>query len=153
MQLSQFSSLLGVTFLSLFNIRASCRPAKDASEYLQPDVSYRQLPYAPGWCGMHVIQYQKPNPVTDNYRLDIRIFDAAGFEIGQLYGADAPGGVGVGVTSALPYVLIATTGNIDDDAVLFAYAGQNWGSNDQEHHCNFGAYDSGSRQGDCGFTC
>lgn len=109
--------------------------------------------FVPGWCGLHVIQHQKPDPSRDNYTLDIKIFDASGNPIGEVDGADAPSGVGVGVDSALPYVLIVTAQNVDDDAVLFAYAAQNWGSNDQDHHCNFGAYDSGSRQGDCGFTC
>lgn len=109
--------------------------------------------FVPGWCGLHVIQYQKPDPAVDNYSLDVEIFDSKGNSIGKVEYADAPAGVGVGVTSALPYVLIVTAQNIDDDAVLFAYADQNWGSNDQDHHCNFGAYDSGSRQGDCGFTC
>ena len=67
--------------------------------------------------------------------------------------ADAPSGQGVGVTSALPLVLIVTAQNVDDDAVLFAYGDQSWGSNDQPHQCNFGAYDSGKREGDCGFSC
>lgn len=58
---------------------------------------------------------------------------------------DAPAGQGVGVTSALPYVLMVTAQNVDADAVLFKYADQSWGSNDQPHHCNFGKYDSGSR--------
>lgn len=120
--------------------------------------SYRNNPphwgsYSPGWCGVHVIQYQKPDPATDNYSLDVTIKDAAGITIGSIEGADAPAGKGVDVTSALRYVLVVTAQNVDDDAVLFAYSDQSWGSNDQEHHCDFGAYDSGSRQGDCGFSC
>lgn len=54
---------------------------------------------------------------------------------------------------AKPNVLVVTTGKVDNDAVLFKYGAQAWGSNDQEHHCNFGAYDSGNREGDCGFSC
>lgn len=108
--------------------------------------------FVPGWCGVHVIQYQKPDPSTDNYSLDVKIYDAGGNAIGQVDGADAPAGVGVGVTSALPYVLIVTAQNVDDDAVLFAYGGQNWDSK-TEPQCNFGSYDSGYRQGDCGFNC
>lgn len=38
---------------------------------------------------MHVIQYQKPNPATDNYWLDIKIYDAGGFAIGEVNGVDA----------------------------------------------------------------
>lgn len=109
--------------------------------------------FTPGWCGVHVTQYQKPRPGIDNYTLDVKMFDSAGNAIGEVNGADAPAGVGVGVTSALPYVLMVTAQNLDADAVLFAYGAQNWGSNDQEHFCDFGAYDGGKREGDCGFTC
>ena len=112
--------------------------------------------YTPGWCGVHVTQFQKneadSNP-TGNYLLSVTIFDAAQKQIGQVEKVDAPSGQGVNVDSVLPYVLIVTAQNVDDDAVLFAYADQSWGSNDQPHHCNFGAYDSGKREGDCGFTC
>ena len=44
-------------------------------------------------------------------------------------------------------------GGVDDDAVLFKYAEQHFGSNDQDHQCNFGKYDNMKREGDCGFTC
>ena len=73
------------------------------------------------------------------------IFDNAQKQIGQVLNQDAPSEQGVDVDSALPYALIVTAQNVDADAVLFSYAGQAWGSNDQPHHCNFGAYDSGSR--------
>lgn len=106
-----------------------------------------------GWCGIHVVQYQKPHPATDHYKLDVSIFDANGALIGKVAGADAPAGVEVDVKSTLPNVLVVTTGKVDNDAVLFKYGAQAWGSNDQEHHCNFGAYDSGNREGDCGFSC
>ena len=112
--------------------------------------------YATGWCGVHVTQYQKheanSNP-TGDYKLDITIKDASGATIGTNYGAVAPNGVGVGVTSKLPWVLVVTAQAVDDDAVLFRYADQAWGSNDQEHHCNFGGYEDGNRDGDCGFQC
>lgn len=114
------------------------------------------LKYAPGWCGLHVTQYQKNEPdsnPTGNYLLSITIFDAEQQQIGHVEKADAPSGQSVNLDSALPWVLITTAQNVDDDAVLFDYADQHWGSNDQEHHCNFGAYDSGKREGDCGFSC
>ena len=100
-------------------------------------------------------QHQKnePDNPSGNYKLDIQIKDAGGAPIGGVGGADAPTNQGVGVTSQLPAVLIVTTGAVDDDAVLFDYNGAHWGSNDQAHACNFGAYDSGKREGDCGFTC
>ncbi|KAF2465526.1 uncharacterized protein BDR25DRAFT_378688 [Lindgomyces ingoldianus] len=108
--------------------------------------------YQPGWCGVHVTQY-RPSEAAGHYRLDIIIKDNAGEEIGALNYADSSSDVSVGVTSSLPWVLILTAGASDYDAVLFAYAGQSWGSNDQQHHCNFGEYDRGARQGDCGFSC
>jgi hypothetical protein len=107
--------------------------------------------YRPGWCGVHVTQHQKQNPATDKYKFDIKIFDANNNVIGSVDGADATNPVIV--DSKLPNTLVVTAGNVDADAVLMDYAGQHWGSNDQAHHCNFGAYDSGKREGDCGFTC
>lgn len=96
---------------------------------------------------MHVTQYQKANPddPSSHYHLDITIFDAAQKEIGRVTNQDAPAGQGVGVTSALPWVFIATAQNVDDDALLFKYADQSWGSNDQEHHCDFGGFEDGNR--------
>jgi len=121
-----------------------------------PDKSAAAEGFYPGWCGVHVTQYQKneadTNP-TANYKLDITVKDAANEQVGAVTKADAPGGQGVGVTGRLPLVLTVTAQSVDGDAVLFAYGGQNWGSNDQAHQCNFGSYDSGKRDGDCGFTC
>ncbi len=121
--------------------------------------------YVPGWCGIHVVQYQKneakgPNAGGPNYLLDVNIYDARQ----NLINADPPGsGSGVRfvaltnvpqtVDSALPLGLNITVGAVDDDAVSFQYGDQNWGSNDQAHHSNFGSYDSGSRSGDTGFNC
>jgi hypothetical protein len=102
-------------------------------------------------CAFHVTQYQKPDPSKDSYKFDVIIKDANGNEIGSVYGAVATGPIEV--KSSLPLPLIVTAGNVDADAVLFSYGDQNWGSNDQPHHCNFGKYDSGNRDGDCGFAC
>ncbi|KAL6713990.1 hypothetical protein ACLMJK_008484 [Lecanora helva] len=111
--------------------------------------------YTPGWCGVHVTQHQKKNPddPSSHYSLDVTIYDGAEQEIGSVTGQDAPGGQGVDVDSKLPYVLIVTAQQVDADPLLFKYGDQSWGSNDQSHHCNFGSYDSGHRDGDCGFTC
>lgn len=121
---------------------------------LSLDTALVQKRYAAGWCGVHVTQHQKnePDNPSGNYKLDIQIKDAGGAQIGGVGGADAPTNQGVGVTSQLPAVLIVTTGAVDDDSVLFDYNGAHWGSNDQAH-CSFGRYDSGKREGDCGFTC
>ena len=106
--------------------------------------------YAPGWCVAHVVQHQKPDPATDPYTLDVTIYDNARGNIGSSSGAVSSSSV----TSALPYTLEVGTGNVDDDPVTFAYAGTTWDSNDSTNHaCSVGAYDSGSRQLDCGFTC
>ena len=116
--------------------------------------------YATGWCGVHVVQYQKENPAADpasnpagHYHLDITIYDNNQDQIGQFLGADAPAEKAVDVTSKLPYVLEVTAQNVDSDPVLFAYADQSWAYADVPHHCNFGKYDSGKREGDCGFSC
>ena len=102
-------------------------------------------------------QYQKnegePDSTggTTNYRFDIVIQDDQQERIGELDYADAPGGQGVDVDSALPLVLIVTAQDVDDDPVKFAYGDQSWDSNSDQ--CSVGGYDSGSRQMDCGFTC
>lgn len=129
--------------------------------------------YYPGNCGVHVKQvsfiyplvcyllkikqYQKnegdPDSTggTSNYRFDIQMKDDQGELVGELDYADAPGGQGVDVDSALPVVLIVTAQNVDDDPVKFAYGDQSWDSNSDQ--CSVGKYDSGARQMDCGFTC
>lgn len=73
--------------------------------------------------------------------------------IGSVSGADASVNVGIGVTSKLPWDVVVTAQNVDDDPVLMAYSDQSWAYADIAHQCNFGAYDSGKREGDCGFTC
>ena len=104
-----------------------------------------------GWCTMHVVQYQKNEPpvTTDQYRFNLTIFDPTGRFIGDNNFCENP----CTITAYLDSTLTATAGEVDDDAVLFDYAGQHWGSNDQEHHSNFGQYDGGFRQGDSGFSC
>lgn len=102
-------------------------------------------------------QYQKNegDPAStggnSDYRFDITIKDDQQELVGELDHADAPGGQGVNVDSALPLVLIVTAQNVDDDPVKFAYSGQSWDSNSGQ--CSVGGYDSGARQIDCGFTC
>ncbi|KAH8818866.1 hypothetical protein DL96DRAFT_1684436 [Flagelloscypha sp. PMI_526] len=86
--------------------------------------------FASGYCGMHVTQ--------------IFIGDSVGPK-------DAPANVGIDVTSKLPFVMIVTAQNVDDDPIKFAYAGQNFDSNAAQ--CSVGGYDSGKREMDCGFTC
>ena len=122
--------------------------------------------YKPGWCGMHVIQYQKnepsgPNQGGSDYLFDVTIKDADGTPL-PLYNCNgcgttarfvAPNGEAQAIESDLPFDLTLTAGPVDDSAVLFHYNTQDWGSNDQGHHSNFGPYDNGKREGDTGFTC
>lgn len=92
------------------------------------------LGYAPGWCGVHVTQYQKnegPNASngnggTSDYRLDVEIFDSNQFSIDKVTTQDAPAGQAVNVQGKLPGPLSVTAQNVDSDAVLFSYQGQNW---------------------------
>lgn len=94
---------------------------QDSGIYL---INLRDFLHTLQFCGFHHTLYQKPNPATDNYRLNISIYDANGALIGSVPGAVVPAGVGVGVTSTLPYVMVVTTGKVDNDAVLFNYGAQ-----------------------------
>lgn len=97
-----------------------------------PDASSTTSAPTSGWCGIHVTQYQKPNPATDNQKVDVSIYDDNGALIGKVVGADAPAGVRVYVISTLPNVLDVTVGQVDDDVVLFNYGTGAWGSNDKD---------------------
>lgn len=122
---------------------------------LDSNTAVQTSSFVSGWCTMHVVQYQRnENGVGADYQFDVLIYDANITPIGQVKKqAIDPNTKTLNVDSNLPYVVVLTASGGDGDAVLFAYAGQNWGSNDQEHHSNFGPYDSGSRQGDTGFAC
>lgn len=104
--------------------------------------------YAPGWCGFHVKQYQKPDPSKDQYSLEVTLKDANENEIGS----SGKVGPSVSLTSKLPLTLEIKTGGVDADPVSFAYGSQSWDSNDGGR-CSIGDYDSGARDMDCGFTC
>ncbi|KAH8832495.1 hypothetical protein DL96DRAFT_1676921 [Flagelloscypha sp. PMI_526] len=109
-------------------------------------------PFARGFCGMHVTQFQKPDPSKDNYKLDIKLFNAVQAPIGATSGpTDAPANHPIDFTSKLPFVMIVTAQNVDANPIKFAYAGQNFDSDAAQ--CSVGAYDSGKREMDYGFTC
>ena len=110
--------------------------------------------YVPGYCGAHIQQYQKnegPGSNIGDYRFTIELFDANKAPIGGVNLVPVANGQSVDVDSQLPAVFIATAGFVDQDPVTFAYNGFTFDSG--SGNCNFGAYDSGSRQGDCGFSC
>lgn len=105
--------------------------------------------YRPGWCGLHVIQYQKPDPSKDSYSLEItHLNDANENKIGGV----GKSGPKVSLGSKLPLTVEVSTGAVDADPVYFAYGSQSWDSNDKGR-CSVGAYDNGKREMDCGFTC
>ncbi|KAL8954738.1 MAG: hypothetical protein Q9183_006958, partial [Haloplaca sp. 2 TL-2023] len=121
------------------------------------DVSNQNCDHADGgWCGVHITQYQRnqgPGLNTENYRFVVLLYDSDQELIGQLDLLSIPSGQTHQFGSPLPYTFGVTAPNLDADAVYMTYNGQNWGSNNQDHHCSFGAYDSGKREGDCGSTC
>ena len=118
-----------------------------------------------GWCGMHVTQYQKNEPGdcstcnSPDYILSVCIYDANQVLLNQYPGEDGCGqfvalkGQPQAIDTALPNLMYVTVGAVDDDPLLFTYGNQDWGSNDQPHHSNWGAYDNGKREGDTGFSC
>lgn len=107
--------------------------------------------YNPGSCRVHVTQYQPnsgDNPL-DYYEMEISIFDNSNIEIGQATKQSAHDSLVI-ANSVLPFQLIVATG-ADQDTITFWYADQYWDSKTGCGH--MGAYDSGSRQGDCDFKC
>ena len=121
--------------------------------------------YATGWCTAHITQYQKneasgPSANGASYLFVVCLYDANHGNLIHWPGQDtpctnvvAPDNEQQKISSDLPFPFQITAGSTDDAAVLFSYNGQNWGSNDQAHHSNFGSYDSGRRNGDTGFSC
>ena len=113
--------------------------------------------YAPGWCGVHVTQYQKnegpsgSSSGNSEYRLDVSLKDALQDVVGGVTLLSLPGGTFSGIDSQLPNVFEVEVGGVDSEPVLFQYTGQSWSSNDGQ--CSVGGFDSGSRQIDCGFNC
>lgn len=118
--------------------------------------------YAKGWCTTHFVQHQIPKGGS-KYGFSALIKDANQQYIGmagdpittgddplalQMYGETKS------IDSVLPKTLDVTIGKTDDAPIKFSYNGQTWDtSNSGAHACKVGKYDSGARQGDCGFTC
>ena len=115
--------------------------------------------YAPGWCGVHVVQYQKNEGPSDSgtgnseYRLDVTLNDALQDDVGGVPLLSAAGGVFNGIDSQLPYVFEVEVGGVDSEPVLFQYNGQAWSSDDQPQCGSTGDYSGGSRSFNCGFNC
>ncbi|MGI4812135.1 MAG: hypothetical protein ACRYGG_02150 [Janthinobacterium lividum] len=111
--------------------------------------------YTPGWCGVHVEQYQanegNENPLN-HYQMEVLIKDADGRPIGQATKQSVTGPLAV-TDSVLPFDLIVMPGVNDSMPVQYWYSDQYWTSDSQQNQCNMGSYDSGNRNGDCGFNC
>lgn len=115
--------------------------------------------YATGYCGAHVIQYQKDlnhntkdaNPTT-NYEVQVTLFDGNKALIpGQ---ADAQIQAPTGQAIQIPGMVqkfTVTAGGVDSDPLQFAYGTELWNSSSPQ--CDAGKYDSGKRNMDCGFSC
>ena len=110
--------------------------------------------YTPGSCGVHVRQYRRNQPEnpSPDFKLDLWIFDGAQALMTALTGVDAVSGVARSIITPLPHLFNVTVQNADNDSVLFEYNGVSWDSSNS-NHCGFGGYDTGKREGDCGFTC
>lgn len=122
------------------------------------DVSNQQCDHyrGDGWCGVHVTQYQKnegPGMSPEHYRFSVNIKDADGNPIGEHDLVPIVDDESADFGSLLPYQFVIDAPDVDEDAIWMHYKNQHFTSNDQEHHCDFGAYDGGKREGDCGFSC
>ena len=85
-----------------------------------------------------------------DYKFTVTIQDAVGAIIGGASDLAIPDFQSVSVSSELPAQLVLTVGSVDADPVQFAYNGFTFSSS---NGCSTGAYDSGSRNMDCGFPC
>lgn len=120
-----------------------------------------QSTYKPGWCTMHVVQWQRnENGVGADYAFDVVLYDAEQKEIGLVAKTPIdPATKSFAMYSNLPYTIVITAPGGDVDPVQFAYADQSWDSNDRTNHqSNMGTgpehgYENGNREGDMGFTC
>ncbi|KMU86905.1 hypothetical protein CIHG_04844 [Coccidioides immitis H538.4] len=124
-----------------------------------PEIIGTTKDYNPGWCGVHIRQYQKnekdnaQNPSTD-YALEVTVYDAKQKMIDYLDKTYTSKDMHLHAQGPLPYKLVLWTGAVDDDPVHMAYGKQEWDSkNKVTYHCKQGKYDGGMRDIDCGFTC
>jgi hypothetical protein len=80
--------------------------------------------YGHGSCGIHITQYQKPDPSKDPYSLAAKIYDANQNEIGNSNGKQL--GLVLVLTTPLPNTFIITARNIDADSLKLGYDGREW---------------------------
>ena len=108
--------------------------------------------YATGICQIHFVQHQKPDPVKDEYSMEVWIKDANQEDIGSVYPAAPMPDRKLSVTSELPYTVEFRTGGEDHSPVEIAYGAESFNT-DNDRRCSVGEYDGGSRQIDCDFRC
>ncbi|KAJ5182928.1 hypothetical protein N7492_000544 [Penicillium capsulatum] len=112
--------------------------------------------FVPGWCTIHVTQYQPDdktrNPMSTS-QLAITVYqdDQEPF----VFATKQPLAGTMKIDSKLPYPLYVQDNYKDGDKEIlsFWYNGQWFLEYDAAHSCNIGEYDSGKREGACGFTC
>jgi hypothetical protein len=116
--------------------------------------------FTPGWCTMHVVQYQRNEyGIGADYAFDVIVYDAAGKVIGLTQQQPIDGNSKtLSVTSHLPWTVEVEAKGGDSDPVIFKYGDQTWQNNEASHQSTFGngprhGFEYGNREGDMGFTC
>jgi hypothetical protein len=116
--------------------------------------------FTPGWCTMHVVQYQRNEyGIGADYAFDVIVYDAAKKIIGLTQQQPINGGSKtLSLASHLPYTVEIEAKGGDNDPVTFKYGDQTWQNNDAGHQSTFGngkehGFEYGNREGDMGFTC
>lgn len=118
---------------------------------LENDLPDGQGGYAPGQCGIHIVQLQKPNPAVDPYSLEVKINDANQDSIAYIYPGVPVVDNRLSVPSKLPLTVELKTGAVDADDIEVSYGGDTWRTGSDR--CSQGAYEEGHRKIDCGFHC
>ncbi|KAL2209704.1 hypothetical protein CC79DRAFT_1332820 [Sarocladium strictum] len=102
----------------------------------------------------HITQWQmnsEEHGTGGAYEIDLIVYDGNGMFISGFNRGKASGSPGSLKLTALPSTLTMDFTGLDDDPIKMNYDGESWecpGDN-----CKMGAYDSGKREGDFGFTC
>lgn len=81
--------------------------------------------YAPGWCGVHITQHQKPDPSKDSYAMDVTLKDNNEVQIGG-----ASSGPTMSLGSKLPLTVEIQTLAVDADPIRIQYGDQSFDTND-----------------------
>ena len=130
------------------------QPDEGAAVYTMPD---NDAGWASGWCTMHFSKVQRDedyiNP-TNEYLMAVTILDhnkkiIIHVPLQPIDDAfvipDEMSGLGANFT--------VRAGNDDDAEDEFWYKDLYWKSKDSSQQCSDGKWDSGFREGNCGFTC